>query len=332
MFSKHAIKYIACVVIVSYLLVCSGASVMAAQVEFTSNPLLFAQTVNPAAPGAATTAEEGKALREIYLDKIKRLEAEMNNTRGSRNTLVTTAVASFLIGAGVIAGAGTVRDAVKDIPADEDEQDDIDAALDALDVMQGVGGGIVGLGGVCVLGYLIYTAVISSKQKKIDTLHSELDRRFETTGLTPEYLQKNESVAAVLDEIADTKKSAGSSRSIQGFFSRLATGTILSGGFLVGLSSLANEVVDEIDIDENDPDEVSGREDAIDQADSLQTTGLILLGTGVTCGVISFVFGRRAKNKEKNIDELENSLLRVANRIHIRPETDGVMIVYSHEF
>lgn len=334
MLNKRVIKYIACVVIVAYLSVCSGATVLAGQTHLTVNPQLFAQVANPASP-RATTSEEGRALREIYLDKTQRLEAEMNSTRGSRNTLLTAAVASFLIGAGVIGGSRTVRGAVEDIPVDPDdpeEQDDLNTALDALDAVGGVGGGIVGVGGVCMLGYLIYTAVINSKQKKIDTLRSELDMRFETRGLTPEYLRRNESVAAVLDEIADTKKSAGTSRSVQGFFSRLAIGSILAGGFLVGLSSLTNEVVDEITIDEDDPDEVAARDDAIDQADNLQTTGLILLGAGVTSGVISFFFGRRAKSREKKIDEMENSLLRVAERIHIQPTSDGVMVMYTHEF
>jgi hypothetical protein len=39
-----------------------------------------------------------------------------------------------------------------------------------------------------------------------------------------------------------------------------------------------------------------------------------------------------AKSKENKIDELENSLLRVAERIDIQPKLNGFMVMYTHEF
>lgn len=331
MLNKRVIKYIACIVIVSYISVLSAECVLAGQTQLNLKPQLFAQT-SPLSPGTAKTAEEERALREIYLDKIRRIEAEMNDARGARSTMVTTGVASLLIGAGVIAGSRTVRDAVEEIPVDPEEKDELNPTLDALDATGGIGTGIAAVSAVSVVGYLIYTGVISSKQKKIDTLRAEMDTKFETRGLTPEYLRRNESVAAVLDEIADTKKSAGTSRTLQALFSRLGMGTLLAGGFLVGLSILADEIVDEIEVDETDPAEVAGKEDALDEAENLQTTGVILLGIGAASEALSFFFRLRARGKARQVEDLEDSLLRVAERIRIQPKIDGVAILYSHEF
>lgn len=332
MFRKRFLKSVACVAVVSYLSVCWASSYAFAESLFTvTPPLLLAQATNPAVADAAS-AEEGRALRQIYSEKIQRLEAEMNSSKGSRNTLLTTAITSFFIGAGVIAGSTTIRGGIKDIPVDQVNQNDRDKALDAIDAVRGVGGGILGVGGLSMLGYFIYTGIINSKQNRIDTLRAELDTRFEAKGLTPEYLQKNESVAAVITEISDLKKSAGTSRTMQGLFSRMGMGSLLSGGFLVGVSVLTDDIVKKININENDPEEVSSRADAVDKVDSIKTTGYILLGAGAAAEVASFLFGQRAKGKDKRIDEMENSLLRVAERIDIQPSIHGVMVMYSQNF
>ncbi len=329
MYNKSILKCTACIVLVTYISVFNTSVVFAGQAQLTVKSQLFAQAL---APNSVETAEEGKALREIYLEKIRRIEAKMNNARGSRNTMVTTGVVSILIGTGLLTGSETVRNAVDEIPVNDENEDDINSALDALDAVKSVGSGIAAVSAVSLVGYLLYTGIISSKQKKIDTLRSEMDIKFEMRGLTPEYLRRNESVAAVLEEISDTKKSVGRSRGLQGLFSRIGIGTLLSGGFLVGLSSVANEVVDEIDVNENDPAEVDGRENALDEADNLQTTGIVLLGVGAGAELFSLFFRMRAGKKEGQIDDLENSLLRVAERIDIQPRIDGVAILYTHEF
>lgn len=332
MFSTHTVKLTACAVIVAYVSLLSASGALAAQRDFSVKPRLLAQAGERS--GSSMSTEERRALREIYLDKIGRIEAEMNGARGSRNTMLTTAVSTFLIGAGIMTGSSMVEKAVNDIPPNPENEEDIQTAEDAMKALKGVGVGIIGAGGVSLLGWMIYTGIISSKQKKVDRLREEMDETLETKGLTPEYLQKNPAVAQILDEIANTKKSAATSRSWQGFFSRLGIGTLLSGGFLVGLSSLADEVVDEIPVNESDPAELQGRQDAIDEAENLQTTGLILLGVGAASEVLSFAFRLRAGSKENRVEELEDSLLglTLAERIHIQPRMDGFVLMYSQQF
>jgi hypothetical protein len=335
MFRKNVGKAIACVVIVSYISVFNVSTVFAAGLEVSVTPQLFAQASTKSAMTGSTTAEEERALRQIYAEKIQRLEAEMNNARGTRNTLLTTAIASFFIGAGIWTGSTTVSDAVKKIKTNTlQEEQDKDDALKAIDATKGIGGGLLGAGGLALLGYFIYTGIISGKQKKIDTLRSELDTRpwSEPKGLTPEYLQNNESVAAVIEEIDNAKKSAATARSFQGFFSRIGIASLLSGGFLFALSQAGRDIVEKININQNDPGEVSSRDDALNQTDNIKTTGIVLLGVGGTSVITSFIFGRRAKSKENTIDGLENSLLRVAERIDIYPKSDGFMVMYTHKF
>ncbi len=334
MFNKNVLKSIACVVIISYISMFSASSLSAAEWQLSINPQLFAQASTNPATSSRTTPEEEKALRQIYSEKIQRFEAEMNSARGTRNTLLTVAVTSFFMGAGIIASSSIVNSAIEDnIPEEtERQQQDKDKALDVVDAVKIVGGGVLGVGAASLLGYFIYTGIIGGKQNKIDKLRTELDNRFQTKGLTPEYLQKNESVAAVIEEIEDAKKSAGSSRTLQGLFSRVAIGSLLSGGFLFILSTLGEKIVEEIEINENDPQEVTGRNEALDQVDNIETTGLILLGAGAASGIAAFLFGQRAKGKENKIDELENSLLRVAGRIDIQPKSNGFMVMYTHEF
>jgi hypothetical protein len=333
-FSKQVLKRVAYIVVISYISLLNASNLAAAEVQHASSKsLLLAQTSLNPATSESVSADEERALEQIYNEKIQRLEADMNSARGTRNTLLTVAVTSFFLGAGITAGSTTVRNAIDDIEIEnEQEQENKEDAVEALEAMNGIGAGIIGAGGLCILGYLTYTSLIHSKQKKIDTLRDELDARFAVRGLTPEYLRKNESVAFVLDEIADTKKSAGTSKSFQGFFSRIAIGSLLSGGILFVLGSAGEGVIDEVEINEEDEEERASRDKAYDQADNIKTTGIILLGAGGACGIASFIFGRRASGKEKRIDELENSLLRVAERIDFQPKPNGFALMYSYAF
>lgn len=332
MFNRKVLKHVACIVVVAYMSVLGAGSVSAGQTSHNEMPLLLAQVLNPAST-STTKAEEESALRGVYLDKIQRLEASMNSKRGSRNTLLTATIASVLIGAGIIAGSGSVEDSVNKIPTDDPvTKDSVDQAVEALNVAKGVGTGFVVLGGITLLGYFIYSAAIGGNQRQIDELRAELDVKFDVAGLSPEYLQMNESVAAVQEEIEATKKSAASSQTWKSVFYRIAVGTLLSGGFLFGLSGATNTVVDEITINESDPTQVTAKDDAVKAAESLATTGAVLVGTGVVSWLIGFFFGRSAKSKENKIEELEDSLLRVAEGIDVHPTHDGFMVMYSYQF
>ncbi len=334
MFDQKILRHVASFVVVAYLSFLGAGSVAASEVSTqTHSWILMAQaSVNPATAGRVS-AEEERALRQIYGEKIQRLEGEMNNARGARNTLLTVAVTAAFLGAGILTGSSTVSNAVDQIEIkNEQEQKNKDDALQAIDALKGVGGGIIGTGGVALVGYLIYSGIISSKQTKVDALQTELESRFSVRGLTPEYLQNNESVAAVLEEIANTKKSVGTARSFQGFFSRIAIGSLLSGGFLYTVALAGQNVIDEVNIDPDDADEVKSRDDARDEAEKIGTTGLILAGAGGACAIVSFLFGRRAAGKEQMIDDLENSLLRVAERIDFQPKANGFALMYSYNF
>ncbi|MEE8480429.1 MAG: response regulator, partial [Desulfobacterales bacterium] len=86
-------------------------SISAAELQLSVTPQLFAQASTNQATASETTPEEEKALRQIYAEKIQRLEAEMNRARGTRNTLLTVAVTSFFIGAGITVGSTTIKGA-----------------------------------------------------------------------------------------------------------------------------------------------------------------------------------------------------------------------------
>ena len=89
------------------------------------------------------------------------------------------------------------------------------------------------------------------------------------------------------------------------------------------MASAGENVIDEVNIDEGDPQEVQSREDARDEAKKIETTGIILAGTGGVCAIAAYIFSRRAAGKERMIDDLENSLLRVAERIDFQPKMNG---------
>ncbi len=290
----------------------------------------------------SSSDKEREAQKNIYFSKIQRKEASVNRKRGARNTLMTVAVASGLIGAGVVFGTSAIYDEVEGISSEPDDQEEIDAALKALDVAGGVGWGIVGLGGVGLLGYTLYSASISSEQREIDKLYATMNEQFGTERQTsseylPPHLQENETAKQIWSDISQAKKSVGTSRSLASAFSRLGIGSILSGGFLFGLSSLTNEVVKQVNIEEfddkgNPTKEAQSRDDALDASENLQTVGIILLGTGVASETASYFLGRRAQKKEKEIDTLEEQLLQVVERIDIHPIRNGVMVSYSFKF
>lgn len=333
MFNRTVLKAIASVVIVSYLSVFNVSSLLAAEVKMPETSQLLAQASANPATGGKETAEEEKALRQIYTEKIQRLEAEMNSTRGSRNTILTISITSLVIGAGLVSGAETAKTAVNKMPTDTPQKkDDVDQALESIEAVKSVSNGFFGVGAVALFGYLIYSAVINSKARKVERLRSELDIRFAPRGLTPEYLQRNESVAAVIEEINDAKRGAGSARTLQSLFSRVAIASLFSGGFLYTLAVVGNNVIDEINIDEQSDKEKQDREDAKKEIDNIERNGIILMGVGGGAALASFFFGRRAKSKENLIDNLENSLLRVAGRIDIQPKMDGFRLVYTQQF
>lgn len=327
------VRVVAWVMIGVYGSFVSASSVAAAEIRRPLAPIMLAQALTSQASAGKISAEEERALRQIYDEKIQRLEGEMNNARGTRNTLLTVSVASFFLGGGILAGSNTVSSAIDKIEVkNEMEADDKEDALTAIDAMNGIGGGILAVGGVSLAGYVVYSGIISAKQQNVDQLRDEVDARFATRGLTPEYLQRNEAMMAVLEEIAGAKKSAGTARSAQGFFSRVAIGSLLSGGLLFTLGAGGENVIDEVNINEDDPEEVASRQDALDEAETIKTTGLILAGTGAACGIVSFIFSRRATGKEHRIDELENSLLRVASRLEWHPKRNGFALVYNYTF
>ncbi len=344
MFTRRFLKYIASLVFVGYVSILNAECVLAANLDFYEpiTPLLVAQATDAAGNFVPTTQAEKDAQQAVYFSKIQRLESDIQRKRGSRNTLMTVTISSALIGAGVALGSSKVYDEVKKInPGEESQQRDIDSALDALDLSQSVGWGIVGLGGASLLGYLLYSAAIGGQQREVDALYdaqAELStRRGEFSEYLPEYLQENEAANQLWDDIAVTKKSAGSSRSFASFFNRLAIGTILSGGFLYSLSSLTNNVVDQIEIREVDgagniTPEGEAKQNAIDAADGLQIAGLGLLGAGLASGITGYFFNRSAKKKDQEINELENRILLIADRINIQPTRNGFMLSYSYQF
>ena len=339
MLNRRVLKSVACVVFVAYMSVFNAEYILAANLSLLPRHWLLMAQADEGDEGTESVMESTaskEAQQAVYASKIQRLEADINRKRGTRNTLMTVAVSSGLVGVGVALGSSAIYDEVKNIETDDSgTQSDIDSALKALDLAQGVGWGIVGLGGVSLLGYALYSASISSDQRKVDERYSqqiELNtRRGEFSEYLPDYLQENEIAKKIWNDIAETKKSAGRSRSWAGTFSRLSIGTILSGGFLFGMSSLTNEVVDQIEVDPGS-DEEKARDKAVDAADNLQTVGIALLGTGAVCGVSSYFFGRQAKKKDKKIDGLEEQILQVADRFDIQPKRDGFMLSYSYSF
>ncbi len=330
MFRKKSLKCIACCVIVTYISVCYAGTVSAGQARSSENSTVLAQFAYPDASEVLSVEEEAM-IRRRYANRIRQIEANMNNWRGRRNTLMTLSMTMFIVGGGVMTGAETVRKEVEAIEvSSEQEQDDLDTALDVLNTAKDVGGGLLLGGGVTLVSYFIYTAIISAKQKRINDLQAELDTKF----VQSSFMQsESESVKAVHRKIVELKKNVGFARTYQGLLTRLFLGSLLSGGLLVGLSTLAEDGIDKINVDENNVTEVAAREDALDKADSLGQMGLILLGASAASGVTSFLIGSWTKRQEDKINKMEDSLLyTMLERINIHPKTDGFVVLYSHEF
>ncbi|GAK60198.1 hypothetical protein U27_00089 [Candidatus Vecturithrix granuli] len=355
MCNKTWSKWIACIVIVAFLSVSSASSVIAVERPIGTTPLLLAQASALFPSNQPSTSDEFRVRQQVYENKIQSLETDIQRARGMRKNLLTVAVASFTAGSAINFAVNSVNSAIDDIPtSNPEEQENVtgtveeryDAcesyvcitsekndALNALDGIQGIGGGIFIVGVVSMLGYWLYSRNINHKQAQIDTLRTELGSGLEPArGITPAYLQQNESVAAVLEEIDLLKKEAGKTRTFGEWSSRLAIGGILSGLFLLGVSNASSDLVEDITVDQTDQEQVSAKRDALDKADNIETVGFVVLGAGIASGVTSYIFERLARNKENTVNDLENSLLRVAERIQIQPRTDGFLITYTYNF
>jgi len=305
-------KLVTCLVVLSHTCV------------FHSGSLIAEETAEEVSP------QEEKARRQVYADKIRRLEADISSARGSRDLLVTAAVVSLFAGGGLSVGSEKVKSAVKDIPAtDSAARQEINDAANAVGMGSEIGALVV-IGGCATLASsLIYNAVIDSKQERIDALRAELDTKFAPKGLTPEYLRKNESVAVVVEEIEEIEEGMVRCRTMQSIFSKLGIGAIVSGAFLVGLSGVTETIVKDIDLGDAGN---AGKGDALDETDSLAASGTILIGVGAASCVGAYVSGLRVRAGADRIDELENGLLRIADRINVLPSPDGFMLVYNQSF
>lgn len=367
MFKKTMIKYVASVVVICYYTMCSASHILAAPVQSPVNSTLLAQTSErglvldgaetPKTPtvseGRSLSPEEQRALQEVYIRKIDRLESEIDKAKGVRKNLLTFSIAAFSIGAASTLAVDSINDAIKKIPTEDETWTDgslpyeikIDScvrylcytrekqdALNSLGGIKGLGGGVFGVGLAGSLGYLLYTWNIRSKQNNIDTIRSEMATLYEINGLTPAYLQRNESVAAVLEEIETLKLQIGSNRTIGDIFSRVAIGGLACGAFLFGVAVAMEDIVQDIDVDQENPEQVTAKDRAIDDTKDLQKISYGLLGAGAASGLVSLFFEYRARKKENAIDELENSLLRVADRINFQPKANGFAIMYTQHF
>lgn len=371
MFNKIVFKSIACVVAVCYFMLINASGILAAELQTKVNPLLFAQTAAPGkaaqerslnigGPGGqemppveSLAPEDQQALQGVYAEKMQRLESEMNAAKGVRKNLLNIAIAAFAIGATLTFGVNTVNSAIDDIPMTNPEsqpttacvEDRYDAcnqyiaynqekqdAQNALDGIKGIGAGIFIAGAASVIGYFLYTRNIRSKQQDIDVIRAESGKTVAPQGLTPEYLQKNESVAAVVAEMDVLKKQASAKRTMAELFSRLALGGVGSGLFLFGLSNVSHTLVGDIAIDERVPENVTAKNKALTKTKDMEKIGAVLLGAGVAAGVTSFLFGRLATGKERELNNLENSLLRIVDRLEFEPKADGFRLVYRSAF
>ncbi len=85
-------------------------------------------------------------------------------------------------------------------------------------------------------------------------------------------------------------------------------------------------------MDQANPEQVSAKRDALDKADNIETVGFVVLGAGIASGSLPTFLNDWPRNKENEVNDLENSLLRVAERIQIQPRTDGFWVVYTYNF
>lgn len=368
MLHRKQLKCIASIVLFSYgwLINVSGVEALQFQMQ-TIAPLLAQAASNrglqigtepseqkPASKPSQTplSLEDRKAQEAILNGKIHHLEESMNGKKGLRKSLLNIAVGAFAIGATLTFGVNRINAAIDDI-APNPEENPGDAtleerqaacskyvcsdsekrdALKSLEGIKGIGGGIFVVGALSLVSYFWQTHAIRQNQREIEALRTAADSLFETRGLTPAYLQQNESVAAVVEEMEFLKKKAGASHTWEELFLRLALGGLGSGLFLVGLSNVSHTIVENITIDETNLNDVTAKNNALDKTDELETVGIVLLGAGTAAGITSVVFGRLAKRHERQIDELEDSLWRVADRIEFQPKVNGFAVMYRYAF
>lgn len=347
-------RYIAYLVIVCYVSVFNASPLLAAEQSLNISPHLFAQVSSSDGSSPTISAEEQEIQQRLYEENIRDLEAEQNSARGVRKNLLTVSIASLSVGVAISYAVNVVNDAIEQIPPANPEKNDPSGtteeriedclrytcttnesykATTSLDAIKGIGGGIFLVGAVGLLGYLLYSRVINSKQEQIEALRAELSESFGvTSGLSPEFLQQNEAAAAIVEEINELKKQAGSSRTIGEVFSTLGISAALSGLFLLGVSSVSTDLVEDINVDPDDPEEVGAKQNALDDADSVETVGWVLIGTGAVSGLVSYLYHRRAKGRDNEVNDLEQGLLQISERLQIQPKPDGVMVMFSYNF
>lgn len=354
MFHHKMFRYIAYLVIVSYVSVFNASPLLATEQSLNISPHLFAQATSSDRSSPTISAEEQEIRQRLYEENIRDLEAEQNSARGIRKNLLTVSVASMSVGVAIGYAVNVVNNAIENIPTSNPEDKDPSGtteeriedclrytctsnetykATTSLDAVKGIGGGIFLLGAVGLLGYFLYSRVISSKQEQIDALRAELSEGFGvTSGLSPEFLQQNEAAAAIVEEINELKKQAGSSRTIGEVFSTLGISAAVSGLFLLGVSNVSTDIVEDITVDPDNSEEVGAKQSALDDADSVQTVGWVLIGTGAVSGLVSYLYHRRARGKDTEINDLEQGLLQITERLQIQPKPDGVMVMFSYNF
>jgi hypothetical protein len=306
------------------------------------------------APQAQTpvSAEDRNAREAVLTGKMQRLDQEMNAQKGMRKNFLNIAVGAFAIGATLTFGVNQINAAIDKILVENPEtnpegcfEERVSAcetyvfyteekrdAQDGLDGIKGIGSGIFLVGIASVVGYVVTTYVIRGKQQRLEALRTASETLFDTGGLTPDYLRRNESVAAVIAEIDAVKKTAGSTRTTSELLMRVALGTFSSGLFLFGLSNVAHTLVGNISIDENNPADVSAKANALDETDALQDAGVVLMGIGAASGIAAYVFHRLTRGHELRINTLEDSLWRVAESLEFQPRVNGFRMMYSYAF
>ena len=352
-FHYRLLKCTAFIVTVAYLSVLHATSILAAESPFSIDPQLFAQAEAP--ENAAAISDEEREIQQRFLEEqIRDAEADMNRAKGIRRNLLTVSIATLAAGGTINFAVNQVNDSIEDIPSNNPETGNPDGTIEervedcvryvctsyeiqdtqsALDGIKGIGGGIFLVGAAGLLSYFLYSRTIGKKQDALDDMQAELSGTFGvSSGFSPDYLQKNEAATAIVEEINSIKKSAGKSRTTGEVFSTLAFSGVLSGLFLVGVSNVSTDLIEDIAVSENDPDEVAAKEDALDTADSMAAIGWTIVGLGGASGLASYVFYRRATSKDAEVNDLEEGLLRFADGLRIQPRLNGVMLTYRYDF
>lgn len=351
MFSTRCLKQTAFIVATAYLSALNASAAFAADSRYSIRPELFAQAD---ANDASANAEEQQLRKALYEERIRQIEQDISRAKGIRKNIFMISIGTLAAGGTVNLAVNTINNAIDDIPSSNPEAqsptdpieiridnctryqctaNDADDAKTSMDGIKGIGGWIFLAGAAGLATSLFYTPVIHGKQKQIDALRTELYGTSDSGNtLTPEFLQRNETAAAISDEINALKKGAGKNRTTSDVFTTAAITGILSGFILVGVSNASSDIVDDITVDKSNADEVNAKSDALDKADGLENIGWGLVGAGALSGVTSYVFYRSARGKEKKVNELENSLLQIADHLRILPRSDGVMAMYSVRF